>query len=372
MKIALVSTDPGHAFTVRTPEREGLGGSESALCYLAVALARRGHEVVVLNGLAEATVESGVVCDSLSRHRDRLGAFDAVACINDLPFAAEIAASAGGPRRILAWQHNFLRHSPPETRGAVAAIDGARLRLMVPSEHLREETARDEGVDPGRVDVLRNAVAPAFAGLFADGAPILAAKATPPAGAFTSAPHKGLSALLRIWPEIRRRAPDFTVRVFSSHRIYGPRGRSAFDARWPAVLDECRRTPGVDYVGPVSQTRLAEALKGLSVLVFPNTFPETSCIAALEALAAGCIVVSCALGALPETCGSHGRLLQPGPDGTLSADRFAEMVAGAVREAASPGPGLEARLRAQVDHVAAHGTWDRRAVELEALIRAAA
>ena len=46
-------------FTVQTPDHAPLGGSESSLCYLARALAQRGHEVSVIANLPEG--QSGVI-----------------------------------------------------------------------------------------------------------------------------------------------------------------------------------------------------------------------------------------------------------------------------------------------------------------------
>src|SRR5205085_11659760 len=65
------------------------------------------------------------------------------------------------------------------------------------------------------------------------------------------------------------------------------------------------------YRGSVPQTELAKSLRRASVLAYPNTFAETGCIAAMEALAAGLLVVSSDLGALPETCEGWGRLVPP-------------------------------------------------------------
>ena len=43
-------------------------------------------------------------------------------------------------------------------------------------------------------------------------------------------------------------------------------------------------------------------LKSSHIFSFPSIWPETSCIAAIEALSAGCDMVSTNLGALYETC----------------------------------------------------------------------
>ena len=51
MKLAFVDFHPA-AYTSDTPYAEPLGGTQSAVAYLAAALARRGHEVTVINAVA--------------------------------------------------------------------------------------------------------------------------------------------------------------------------------------------------------------------------------------------------------------------------------------------------------------------------------
>ena len=61
-----------------------------------------------------------------------------------------------------------------------------------------------------------------------------------------------------------------------------------------------------------------------SILCYPNTFEETSCITALEAQAAGCAIVTSAFGALPETVGEGGILIGGEPGTPAYLDQFSE------------------------------------------------
>src|ERR1700752_3032210 len=54
-------------YTADTPYRQPLGGSQSALCYLAAELARLGHEVVVLNATTTPGQYRGVQFCNLAR-----------------------------------------------------------------------------------------------------------------------------------------------------------------------------------------------------------------------------------------------------------------------------------------------------------------
>jgi hypothetical protein len=87
-------------------------------------------------------------------------------------------------------------------------------------------------------------------------------------------------------------------------RVYGM--AEADDRRQFRALYRKAKQPGVKLVGTLPQLELAERLQQVRVLAYPNSYPETFCIAALEAQAAGCVVVTSELGALPETVGEGG------------------------------------------------------------------
>ena len=47
----------------------------------------------------------------------------------------------------------------------------------------------------------------------------------------------------------------------------------------------------------------------MHIFSYPSIWPETSCIAAIESMAAGCEVVTTNLGALNETCSPFGKII---------------------------------------------------------------
>ena len=134
--------------------------------------------------------------------------------------------------------------------------------------------------------------------------------------AYTSTPFRGLDLLAGMFPLIPR---PCRLRVFSDMGTYltGPS-----DSQFQALYDQCRNTPGIEHVGTLAQPELAEALRAVSILAYPCTFPETGCIAALEAMAAGCAVVASDLGALAETTAGHALLVDPGEDWSSFGARY--------------------------------------------------
>jgi glycosyltransferase involved in cell wall biosynthesis len=115
---------------------------------------------------------------------------------------------------------------------------------------------------------------------------------------FASTPFRGLAGLLEAWPIVRQViGPRAKLKICSGLAVYG-------DAETPenqALYDKARTLEGVEYLGSVGQAQLREVAASCRALAYPCTFPETGCIAAMEAMASGCVVVGTALGALPET-----------------------------------------------------------------------
>ena len=148
------------------------------------------------------------------------------------------------------------------------------------------------------------------------------------------------------------------LQVFSDMGTYltGPT-----DSQFQALYEQCRATPGIEHVGTLAQPTLAEALRAVSILAYPCTFPETGCIAALEAMAAGCAIVSSDLGALAETTAGHALLVDPGEDWSSFGARYLTALDLVMASVLSP-PGIN-RLWNQVRFVNETATWSKRAGE---------
>jgi glycosyltransferase involved in cell wall biosynthesis len=213
-------------------------------------------------------------------------------------------------------------------------------------------------VPRGAIRVLRNAIAPVFETTSAV-VPWFV-RGGPPVLAYTSTPFRGLDVLLSAFPAIRARFPGARLRVYSGMSVYN---RPAATDPYAPLYDRVRALAGAEYIGPLPQADLARALAAVDVLAYPCTFAETSCISAMEAMAAGAFVVTTRLGALPETTAGFAPLLDmPADDGALAGDyaRFAvEAMAGAV---AAPAATMD-RLAAQRRHAREEYCWSRRAQE---------
>lgn len=115
---------------------------------------------------------------------------------------------------------------------------------------------------------------------------------------YTSTPWRGLEVLVEVFKILGR--SDIQLDVYSSTVIYGAK---FMPRAYEWLFDRCRQTQGINYRGYAANKAVVKAAQASHILAYPSIFAETSCLAAIEAGAAGCKIVTTDLGALPETCG---------------------------------------------------------------------
>ena len=76
--------------------------------------------------------------------------------------------------------------------------------------------------------------------------------------------------------------------------------------KYEKIFEVCKNTKNINYLGFVENKDVIQLLKKTHIYSYPSIWPETSCISAIEAMAAGCEIVSTSLGALYETCSPFG------------------------------------------------------------------
>ena len=117
---------------------------------------------------------------------------------------------------------------------------------------------------------------------------------------YISTPWRGLEIALAAMDGIKD--PDITLDVYSSTIIYGKSFEQQNDDKYKPLYDKAKNMPNVNYMGYCDHKTLVSKLKDYDVNCFPSIWEETFCISAMESLAAGQILITTDLGALPETC----------------------------------------------------------------------
>jgi len=117
---------------------------------------------------------------------------------------------------------------------------------------------------------------------------------------YISTPWRGLEIALAAMDGIKD--PDITLDVYSSTIIYGKSFEQQNDDKYKHLYEKAKNMPNVNYMGYCDHKTLVSKLKDYDVNCFPSIWEETFCISAMESLAAGQILITTDLGALPETC----------------------------------------------------------------------
>jgi glycosyltransferase involved in cell wall biosynthesis len=257
-------------------EHHPLGGTEASVLHMAKAFRAMGHDVLVTHRPMDLARGSDVFISTrgweIFAKRIRPGRLNYLWCTDDIdqPFVRGLT-------------------DPAVAAATYGTVDG----VMVLSDYQRRRWEQSLHLPADKVFQTTNGIP---AEKFSAGT-----EDRPRWLYYGSTPFRGLDVLLAHWPAIRSAVPDAELHVFSSMGIYGVDDPPAFRE----LYARAREAAGAHYHGAQGQVAIREVASQCRVLAYPCTFPETSCIAAMEAMAAGCAVVTTALGALPETAAGN-------------------------------------------------------------------
>lgn len=115
---------------------------------------------------------------------------------------------------------------------------------------------------------------------------------------YHTTPHRGLNLLVTAFVELAKEDKNIELDVYSSFEIYGWKQR---DEPYEHLFNICKEHPQINYHGFQPNAVVREALQQAHIFAYPSIWLETSCIAMMEAMSAGCLCVHPNYGALHET-----------------------------------------------------------------------
>ncbi|MCF1481365.1 MULTISPECIES: glycosyltransferase family 4 protein [Rhizobium/Agrobacterium group] len=345
----------GIDYDPETPLQKPLGGTQSAIAYLAEELVKAGATVTLMNNPSRERVVKGVrLVESSTIGREGFGQFDIVVVVS---VAMGIKFRQVVPNNVP--MVLYCHHAA--NQGAVASLRNVDEQavwdaFVMVSNWQVNEYATAFGIDTRRATVIGNAVSPAF--LEHPLQPAWFETGAPPVLTYSSTPFRGLEVLLLAFPSIRARVPGAELKVFSGMKIYAPEKQHD-----PHVYlyEVARNLRGVSYYESVSQKELAEVMRDVAALAYPSTFKETFCITAVEALASGADVLTTRLGALPEVLEGIGQFMDMAPSYHELAHTYIEFASEALLAMKRDPAAAAARRQERTDYVRTHFTWARRA-----------
>jgi glycosyltransferase involved in cell wall biosynthesis len=310
----IVLADNTLCYNGRTPYLHPLGGSQAAAVYFARGLVELGHRVTFFNNtLGEPMFYDGVDYRHISQMT-----IDS----REMP-DVDVVVSIRDPRVLLHWEgggFKVVRMQDDLDQPMVQLFLLPRCRkvtdhIFTVSEWQKQRFCKVSSWPRSRATTVPNGF---WQGNFSVDFPEKVGNRL----VYCSTPFRGLARLLDIFPAIKAEVPDAELHVFSDMSVY--QWQEEDDRESYGKIYDRMDGLGVVSHGSVGQVELAKELEKCKVLSYVNTFAETSCIAQMEAQAAGCVAVATSLGALPETMGPHG-ILVPGVPGEREHDnKFVE------------------------------------------------
>lgn len=271
-------------------EREGLGGSETAVIKLGEAIARDGYQVSVFSRISDEGYFNRV------RYRDQekyvpeirselFIAWRAPELIDDVPNAAHA----------ILWMHD-TDAGDRLTDARAAKFESIVVLTEWHKQHMLEVypfldadklVVIPNGVDRERFNDINGAI-----------------ERNPKKVVYSSSPDRGLDYILEhIWPRVLHAEPKAELHIY-----YGWNNFDRFLNMFPQlrefrskVMDLLSHSQNVVQHGRVDQLKLAKEMMSAGVWLYPTSFTETYCITAVEAQLAGCVPVTNDLAALAET-----------------------------------------------------------------------
>jgi glycosyltransferase involved in cell wall biosynthesis len=138
---------------------------------------------------------------------------------------------------------------------------------------------------------------------------------------YTSTPWRGLDVLLGAMEKVK--SDKVELDVYSSTQIYGDQFKDLVDKEYEALYEKAKSLKNINYKGYTHHKDLVKVLHNYDIFVYPNHWEETSCIAAIEALACGQVGLITNNGALYETCAEFPIYVPYLTDKKMLVDQFA-------------------------------------------------
>ena len=173
---------------------------------------------------------------------------------------------------------------------------------------------------------------------------------------YTSTPWRGLNVLLAAMQLLNNK--NVHLDVYSSTQVYGDQFKEVNDKKFQDLYNQAKSLKNVSYIGYKPNEFIKDNLKNYHMFIYPNIWEETSCIAAIEAMAAGLYCVTTDYGALFETGAEFITYVPFEKDYIRLAHTFASVIDVAANRLGDDG--VKDHLKMQIEYTNKFYSWDLR------------
>lgn len=309
----------GLTYDATTVEKFGLGGSESAVIYMADELARLGFAVTVFNNCIDNRsapgVYNGVVYKDLEQITPEDRADIVIASRSVIPFLPEqhwkdfnytgerfVHLKRNAKLKVL-WLHDTFCSGDHLLESMV--VNGDIDEVFTLSDfHTTYFSFCHHGGDRRNPEVLKRKIFMTRNGIRRRIEEVDINAKDPNLFVYNASATKGMTPLVEdIWPRLKANLPMAKLVVIGGY--YKFRDNAPPDAQ-QGTVERYSKDPklaalGIEFTGIIPQQQIAEILAKSSFMLYPGAFPETFGISTLESLAYHTPLVTTRFGALEET-----------------------------------------------------------------------
>lgn len=310
LKIAFIDV-LGLTYDPTTLEKFGLGGSESAIIYMAKELQSLGFEVTVFNNCIDSRAKEGVYSGVKYIDISRLSVPNSHTC--------DIMVASRSVKPFLSDQIQFEQLRASATHKVIwlhdTFCDGDHLvEDLVNSGQVDElftlsdfHTSYIANCDHGKrrnFEVLKNKIFMTRNGARKYIDEVDVTQKDKNLFIYNASLTKGMMPLVeRIWPKIKQQIPTAKLKVIGGYyRFRDGAAPDAQEQKWRELVDKSElKALDIEFTGVIPQREIATYLANASFMIFPGAFPETFGISSLESLLYNTPLITTRFGALEET-----------------------------------------------------------------------
>ena len=280
-------------FSGKSLDEKPLGGSETALIHTARGLTKENNVVVFSSCQEPGIYEDVLYLDiSLLDIMNGLPIDTLVLYRGNAPQYVEELKKKFNPKRYFFWTQDYPMYQGFDQNFPIVAKSFDKL-ICVSNDHRKALLDRFPlQLEEDKVIVIENGVDNS---LFLEKDKIVKKKNQ---FYYSSTPYRGLEILVDLFPKIKEKVPDATLKVCSSMHVYGDQ---MGDKAYENLYKKCKATDGIEYLGSLKQKELAKVAMESELMLYSCVFAETNCISVEESQTAGTPVICNDLAALKET-----------------------------------------------------------------------
>jgi len=352
----LVFIDIIYGYTADRPDMpEALGGTTTAVCFMAREMTKAGIKCSLVNPVEEKKTAHGITTYPLASIIELCDDPSVSAFIFCGRWNAEFVELLKQRTRVpfIAWMHESCFE--PRFVQPLPQFEG-----IVFVSNWQAKTNEANTSFRWKKAIIQNAMHPCFADIFADGENILDAKSDPPTLFFAGDFPRGAFHIMPVLDELRSIDQNFAAEIFTS-ATFSPNPKTDKE-----YSDKLKNHPNISHVGKVGQIELAARAKKAAIMIAPNPWPETSCINLIQSMTAGMLCVITDRAVLPETANGFARIVpmedRDNPSSfnmKIDHKAFAKEIAAALEEWRS-NKALEEKLQDQRKFFLDHYQWSQR------------